>query len=313
VEKRPVGWRAPVGWPAMDVRDRTGRRPHDQLTVVANIPSHRVASEHKLRRLTVPRRSGGLTQAVLILMVLAVPKSVAAQPGRPAPGAPGPQAVQTPSTDSSLSTEPARVELFAGYSFLPETDRLAQSFSDAGHGVAASISVNLRRSFGLVVDVDSHAWTVHGHGNETFYRGDQRVRLTYLSFGPRFTVRARRLSAFGSGTVDLQWSDYSTQEILDALHPDNRSCCGGSASAWGFGFGGGADVGLTRRIAVRALQVNYSLGGFGQGPGRKLRLKTGVVIRFRLVEQQRAGRHAAARVGRLMVNGRGKPRSGDRR
>lgn len=217
---------------------------------------------NKLLRLTVPRRSGGLRQAALIGMVLTMPVTVAAQPG------------------ASLSTGPPHVELFAGYSFLPETDPVVQSFSDAGHGVAAAISINLRRSFGLVVDMDSHAWTVHGHGSDTFYRGDQRIRLTYLSFGPRFVLRARRLSAFGLGTVDLQWSDYSTLEIFDERHPENRSCCGGSASAWGFGFGGGADVGLTRRIAVRALQVNYSLGGFGEGPGRKLRLKTGIVFHF---------------------------------
>jgi hypothetical protein len=235
---------------------------------------------NKLLRLTIPRRSGGRRHAFLVLMVLTVPIAVTAQPRRPALGAPSEQTVHTPSTGSSPSTGPPRVELFAGYSFLPETDSFVQSFSDAGHGVGASLSVNLRRSFGLVVDVDSHAWTVHGHGSETFYRGDQRIRLTYLSFGPRFMMRAKRLSAFALGTVDLQWSDYSTQEIFDALHPDNRSCCGGSASAWGFGFGAGADVGLTRRIAVRALQVNYTPGGFGEGPGRKLRLKTGVVFKF---------------------------------
>lgn len=227
-------------------------------------------------RLSVPRRSGRVGQVVLLLMPLTVPVTVAAQPGRPALTAPGPQPVQPPSTDSLLPAGPPRIELLAGYSFLPETDPLVQSFSDAGHGVGAGISVNLRRSFGFVVDVDSHAWTVHQHGS----RGDQRIRLTYVSSGPRFMIRATRLSAFGVGTVDLQWSDYSTQEIIDALNPDDRSCCGGSASAWGFGFGGGADVGLTRRIAVRALQVNYSLGSFGEGPGRKLRLKTGVVFKF---------------------------------
>jgi len=235
---------------------------------------------NKPLRLTVRRRSGGLKHAALVLMVLTVPIGVAAQVSRPAPGALSPQVVQTASTNNALSTGPPRVELFAGYSFLPETDPFVQSFSDAGHGVGASVSVNLRRSFGLVVDVDTHAWTVHGDGGETFYRGDYRMRLTYLSFGPRFVMRAKRLSAFGLGTVDLQWSDYSTREIIDALHPDNRSCCGGSASAWGFGYGGGVDVSLTRRIAVRALQVNYSLGGFGEGPGRHLRLKSGVVFKF---------------------------------
>jgi hypothetical protein len=190
------------------------------------------------------------------------------------------QVAQTVSTGSVPLTEPPRLEVFAGYSYLPETDRLVRSFSEAGHGFGANVSVNLRRSLAFVADVDTHAWMVHGHGTDTFYRGDQTIRLTYLSLGPRFMIRAKRLSAFGVGTLDLQWSDYSTQEIVDARNPNNRSCCGGSASAWGFGVGGGTDVGVTSRLAIRALQVNHSFGGFGEGPGRKLRVKTGVVLKF---------------------------------
>jgi hypothetical protein len=49
---------------------------------------------------------------------------------------------------------------------------------------------------------------------------------------------------------------------------------------WGFGFGAGTDFSITRRIGIRLVQVNYSLGGFGQGPGRQLRIKTGVVFKF---------------------------------
>ena len=113
-----------------------------------------------------------------------------------------------------------------------------------------------------------------------FYSGDQSIRLTSLSLGPRVGVRLLRVHAFGSVTVDGQWSEYSAQEIRDARNPETRTCCRGSASAWGLGFGGGADISLTRRVALRALQFNRSLGGFGEGPGRELRLKTGIVFKF---------------------------------
>jgi len=53
-----------------------------------------------------------------------------------------------------------------------------------------------------------------------------------------------------------------------------------SSGAWGFGVGCGADLSLGRRFSVRLIQVNYSLGGFGEGPNRKLRIKTGMVVKF---------------------------------
>ena len=176
--------------------------------------------------------------------------------------------------------EPSSTQVWGGYSYLPELDSFVQSFSDSGHGFAAGMSFDFQRHIGFVADFDTHAWTVREHGSETFIRGDQDIRLSYLSIGPRVVVPTSRVTAFGFGTFDFQWSHFSEQTIMDADNPDNQSCCGGSASAFGFGVGGGVDISLSRRIAVRAIQGNYSLGGFGEGPGRKLRVKSGIVFKF---------------------------------
>lgn len=193
----------------------------------------------------------------------------------------GPVAASATQTVASSDEDPAfRIELFAGYSHLPETRSSVQSFSDSGHGVAVSLSVELRQQVSLVVDFDTHAWTVHGHGTETFFRGDQNIHLTYVSLGPRVGVRRGWFSAFALVSGDLQWSQFSEQTIIRAGIPD-RSCCAGSSSgAFGWGFGGGVDLNLTNRIAVRAFQVNYAPLAFGEGPGRKIRIKTGIVFKF---------------------------------
>src|SRR5687767_6636371 len=54
-----------------------------------------------------------------------------------------------------------RVELFGGYSHLPERDSFIKPFADPGRGWGASLNWNLHRSYGLFVDVDSHTWTLH--------------------------------------------------------------------------------------------------------------------------------------------------------
>jgi hypothetical protein len=223
--------------------------------------------EDERLRLPVHCWSGGLTHAALVLMVLTLPGSVASA-----------QVGQTASSGSSPSTGPPRVELFAGYSYLPETDSYVRSFTDAGHGFGASAAFNLSKSFGFVADVDTHSWTVHGHPVQDVSFGDRRMRLTYASFGPRLAIRAKRVSTFGFVTFDWKGSHFSTMEYW--WNGTRYTTDGNSARAWGPGFGAGVDIGLTKHIAVRALQVNCSLGGFGEGPGggRQLRLKFGLVL-----------------------------------
>ena len=50
--------------------------------------------------------------------------------------------------------------------------------------------------------------------------------------------------------------------------------------SFGAGFGGGVDYSLTRRVTVRLVQINLALPFIGEGPGRNVRLKSGVVLKF---------------------------------
>lgn len=225
-----------------------------------------------------------------------------------------------------------RFELFAGYLYSPELDEYKVG-SEAGHGWAVALNVNLRRHLGVAIDVDGQSWTVRGDldsvdlrtfqctqvGYGCGLRGDERISLNYVAVGPRFHISPGRMTLFALADVEVQRSSYSEQDLArvgradDAefvrsisVRPQNigytrpylfdtwdrpleyygvnvvgRARMGkSSASAWGFGFGGGTDFSITRRISIRLVQVNYSLGGYGQGPGRQLRIKTGVVFKF---------------------------------
>jgi hypothetical protein len=209
---------------------------------------------------------------------------------------------RTPAEPPLQATTPAvslpRLELFGGYVYSPELDEYKVG-SEAGHGFAVALTVNLRKYFGLVIDADWQSWTFQGAldridlGAEVCsrpsprrcgpIRGDQDISLLYLSLGPRVHLGTGAFTAFGLATTGIQYSRFSEQElayILTAGGLEFDTLPDGTAGAWEFGFGGGADLTLGRRFAIRLLQVNYSLGGFGQGPGRHLRIKTGVVVKF---------------------------------
>ena len=172
------------------------------------------------------------------------------------------------------------VELFAGYCYLPETDALVRSFNDSGHGPAAGVNLNFHKYVGLAIDFDTSSWTVHARDIGDFSMGQQRIRLSFLSIGPRFTWRSERFTLFGTPTLDYQRSQFSSMTIVDPANLGNQIVPASNSNAWGLGLAGGIDLILTKHIALRLAQINYSLGGFGEGPGRRLRIKTGIVLGF---------------------------------
>jgi hypothetical protein len=176
---------------------------------------------------------------------------------------------QAATTTASSNVVPD-IDFFGGYMYSPELDEF-KTGSQAGHGLAVAGAVNARRNLGFVVDVDRQSWSNS--------RSSERITLLYVSLGPRIQFRVSRLSIFGMGTVDVQRSRFLTPTPVCSGNPPNLQCdTERSAGAFGFGVGAGADVWLHRLIAVRLTQINYSLGGFGEGPGRQFRIKAGVVI-----------------------------------
>jgi len=239
--------------------------------------------------------------------------------------------LSAPPAHAQAADDLPRVELFGGYSYLPNLDEYAEV--KPAHGWAIGLTVNFRRHFGVVIDLDSHTWTDPGSLTSVdfsqlqcpldaygcLFRGDEGHSLRYFSIGPRAHIQKGRLTIFGLAAFEVQRTRYSEQDLARvgraddlefvarvSIKPQNYSytrpyvfntwdrplerhgdnvvararLAGSTAGAWGFGIGGGADVSLGELVGVRLVQINYSFGGYGEGPGRKLRIKTGIVFKF---------------------------------
>lgn len=128
---------------------------------------------------------------------------------------------------------------------------------------------NFSHSLGIVGEIASqHASNVLGSGAD--------LTLTSYLVGPRYTLgHARHFAPFA-------------QVLLGGAHASGNMAPGssglpGSANAFAMTAGGGLDISLTRRIALRAFEADYYLTRFDNGVSdqqNNLRIAAGVIVRF---------------------------------
>lgn len=130
-----------------------------------------------------------------------------------------------------------KADVFAGYSLLPANgDDFPRGTS---HGVQVTAAVHLNRWFGVIADMSAQFSTNRDLG-PNFSGQVARTRVVELLAGPRFTARSERADVFVHGLFGTSRGDAGP------------GFDGFSDSAVTFGGGGGVDVRLTRRLAVRA-------------------------------------------------------------
>jgi hypothetical protein len=176
--------------------------------------------------------------ALFLLLLLAVPRPVMAQ-GHPF------------------------IDVFVGYSILPANgDDFPRQTS---HGLQASVTGHLNRWFGAFGDIGAQFNTARNLGpgfGGLVARSTVRQHLA----GPRFTARSERVDAFGHGLFGISTGDAG---------PDFS---GFSDRGLAFGGGGGVDVRVSPRIAVRA---QYDLiGSFADIVEGNSRFAVGAAVRF---------------------------------
>ena len=153
-----------------------------------------------------------------------------------------------------MAQEVTKVEVFGGYSWA------GGNF----HGWNSSVTGNVTRRLGIVADFSGH------YGDEL--EGSILVKEDAHSFlfGPRFSFRRKRLSPFVyalfGATRFHQSATVSGQKF--------------SASDTGFSsaFGGGLDIKVNDRIAIRSFQIDYFRPNFFGEAHNRGRLAFGVVI-----------------------------------
>jgi opacity protein-like surface antigen len=146
-----------------------------------------------------------------------------------------------------------KAEVFGGYSWA------GGNF----HGWNASVTGNITKRFGVVADFSGH------YGSEVDGVLIQEDAHSFL-FGPRFAFRGKRLTPF-------------VYALFGATRFHESATIGGqhlSDSDTGFSsaVGGGLDIKVNDRVAIRAFQLDYFRPNFFGEAHNRGRLAFGVVL-----------------------------------
>jgi hypothetical protein len=155
-----------------------------------------------------------------------------------------------------------RFEVFGGFSYLPAgADDFPRQNSN---GFQSGLTANVNRWFGVVADLGGQ------YSSASWDRGPGVPALTtntsvyqYL-FGPRFTMRADRVSIFAHALIGSASGDSGIGGFSD--------------SGFTLGSGGGVDIGISQRLAAR-VQFDW-LGSFQDMIEDNTRLGIGMVVRL---------------------------------
>lgn len=154
-----------------------------------------------------------------------------------------------------LAQEVPKAEVFGGYSWS------GGNF----HGWNASVTGNVNKRFGIVADFSGH----YGHEIPGSIRIDQDAH-SFL-FGPRFSFRrGKRVTPFVYALVGATRFQESATISGQRLSQSDT----GFSSA----LGGGLDVKVNDRVAIRAFQIDYFRPNFFGEAHNRGRLAFGVVL-----------------------------------
>ena len=156
----------------------------------------------------------------------------------------------------AIAQNTPKVEIFGGYSWA------GGNF----HGWNGSVTGNISKSFGLVADSSGH------YGSEQ----DGPILVSEdahsFHFGPRFSHRGKRLTPFAYALFGVtrfhQSATISGQRLSEA------------DTGFSSVLGGGLDVKINDRVAIRAFQLDYFRPNFFGEAHNRGRLAFGVVLRF---------------------------------
>jgi hypothetical protein len=145
-----------------------------------------------------------------------------------------------------------RAEVFGGFS-ISSTD-FGGVTRESMWGWQGAVNGNVRSNLGLVADFGGQYKDVAGTS----------LRVHQYLFGPRVFARREKITAFGH-----------------ALFGGARaSAAGVSANGFAMGFGGGLDVNVSDRIAVRVPQFDWVPNRFsGVWDNSTVRIGIGIVIK----------------------------------
>jgi len=194
--------------------------------------------------------------AVLAIVIGAAAASAAAQAGNPHEGIP-------------------KAEVAVDYSYMRANATPGQCGCFNLNGGSAEFAIHAYKNFSAVADITGE------HAGTTSIPGQSLSLLSYAG-GPRFSYPLRRsqrtrITPFVQGLVGAVHG-------FDAPFPQSSGALTNSANALAVFVGGGVDIAVSRRFAIRAVQVDYGLNHLPNNANNSenlLRVSTGVVFRIR--------------------------------
>ena len=145
------------------------------------------------------------------------------------------------------SESETRATIFGGYSYL-------RNNSNGFSGWEGQGTFNLNRYLGVTADVSGARVTPFSFSALGFSAGTYQHLNNYL-FGPTVTATVGRSAVFAHALFGEARASLGAGvgiPIIGGISTDITS-----ANAFAMAFGGGVDIGLTRHLAIRAVQVDY--------------------------------------------------------
>jgi hypothetical protein len=176
-----------------------------------------------------------------------------------------------------------RATIFGGYSYLRNSRNGFNGWEGQG-------TFNLNRYLGVTADVSGASLTPFSFSVLGFSAGTYQHLNNYL-FGPTLTASLGRSAVFAHALFGETRSSLGVGVGIPIIGGISTGLT--SAHAFAMAFGGGIDIGLTRHLAIRAVQVDYLrtqfsatdelTTGLSSSLGNRqnsFRYSTGIVFRF---------------------------------
>jgi len=140
-----------------------------------------------------------------------------------------------------------RATIFGGYSYL-------RNNSNGFGGWEGQGTFNFNRYLGVTGDVSGVSVTPFGFSALGFSAGTYQRLNNYL-FGPTITANLGRSAVFVHALFGEAHSSLGAGVSIPIVGGISTGIT--STNAFAMAFGGGIDIGLTRHLAIRAVQVDY--------------------------------------------------------
>jgi hypothetical protein len=178
-----------------------------------------------------------------------------------------------------------RATIFGGYSYIRNSNNGLGGWEGQG-------TYNFTRNLGITADLSGATITPLGFSVLGFSAGTYQ-RSNYYLFGPTVTANLGRSSVFAHALFGEARSSLSAGVGFPIIGGISTGLT--SSNAFAMAFGGGIDFGLTRHIAMRAVQVDYLRTQFNAADAlttglfnnnlannrqNNFRYSTGIVFRF---------------------------------